>query len=391
MLQLTEHTRSKPVYLTASQQRKLKLWFRADFQPADETGRVYVIPGSQVGGATIDGLKVSVAPKIPIHRLLTLISETADPYRWLAVDAATTSRQDVDDALAALFVRSCHRTFERGIYRSYRRERQQSDFVRGKLLLGQTIRQFTPVPVTVETDVFDDDTPENQVLAAALQHVRRTPSLSTRTRQEAHHVYRNVRHVKPLRDPLTTAQSINWTRHNQWYQQAVSLAALLLSFGRVHHDLGHDSIPGFVINMPQVIEQWVRVTLRTAWGLTPHAMPDNWKNTLWLDQGGLVELQPDLAVRRLGSWSFVGDVKYKVLPTAATKNSSANRNDVYQMLAYLTATELTNGVLIYAGVEANDEVISVGSSGQKIHIISLDLSADDARSVLIEKVASRPG
>src|SRR5699024_10466291 len=113
MLQLTEHTRSKPVYLTASQQRKLKLWFRADFQPADETGRVYVIPGSRVGGATIDGLKVSVAPKIPIHRLLTLISETTDPYRWLAVDAATTSRQDVDDALAALFVRSCHRTLDR--------------------------------------------------------------------------------------------------------------------------------------------------------------------------------------------------------------------------------------------------------------------------------------
>lgn len=107
--------------------------------------------------------------------------------------------------------------------------------------------------------------------------------------------------------------------------------------------------------------------------------------------GRLIELQPDLAIRRLGSWSFVGDVKYKVLPTTKTKNSGANRNDVYQMLAYLTATELSNGVLIYAGVEANDEVISIASSGQKIYIISLNLSADDARSVLIEKIASRPG
>src|SRR5699024_9366424 len=76
MLQLTEHTKSEPKYLTASQQRKLKDWFRADFEPADETGKVHVIPGSRVGGATIDGLKVSVAPKMPIHRLLMILAET---------------------------------------------------------------------------------------------------------------------------------------------------------------------------------------------------------------------------------------------------------------------------------------------------------------------------
>src|SRR5699024_10847311 len=97
MLQLTEHTKSEPKYLTASQQRKLKDWFHADFEPADETEKVHVIPGSRVGGATIDGLKVSVAPKIPVHRLLTIIAETADPYTWLEVGASTTSRQDVDD------------------------------------------------------------------------------------------------------------------------------------------------------------------------------------------------------------------------------------------------------------------------------------------------------
>lgn len=388
MLQLTEHKRSKPVHLSTAQQQKLKLWFQADFQPADDPGLVHVVPGSRVGGAIIDGLKVSVAPKIPIHRLLTLISETTDPYRWLEVDAATTSKQDMDDALAALFVRSCQQTFEQGMHRSYRRERQRLGFVRGKLLLPQTIRQLTPVPVTVETDVFDDDTAENQILAAALQHIRMTPSLSTRTRQAAHHVLRNVRHVTPLRDPLRTAQAIIWNRHNQWYQQAVSLAALLLSFGRVHHELGQDSIPGFVIDMPNVIEQWVRVTLRSAWGVSQHEIPDNWKRTLWLDRDRRVELQPDLAVRRFERWSFVGDVKYKVLPTN-TKNSGANRNDIYQMLAYLTATNLTDGVLVYAGIEANDEVITVGSSQQKIRVISLDLTADNARSVLIEKVAQQ--
>jgi len=385
MLQLTEHSQSDPVCLSASQRRKLKDWFGANFVPAEEPGKVHIIPGSRVGGAIVDGLKVSIAPKVPIQRLLTIIAETADPYGWLDVDAATTSQQDLDDALAALFVRSCQQTFERGMQRSYRRVRQQSDFVRGKLLLPQTIRQFTPVPVTVETDLFDDDTPENQVLAAALRHIRRTPSLSPRTKQEAHHVYRNVRHVQPLRDPLTTAQNIVWTRHNQWYQQAVSLAVLLLSFGRVHHDLGQDTIPGFVIDMPRVIEQWVRVTLRTAWGLTHHDMPDSWKNVLWLDRGRRVELQPDLGVRSGSGWAFVGDVKYRILSTTSRK-TGANRNDIYQMLAYLTATGLADGVLVYAGIETPGEVITIGSSEQKIHIISVDLSAENSRSMLLNKV-----
>ena len=385
MLQLIEHRRSEPVALTAAQQQKLRTWFRADFVPADN-GLVHVIPGSRVGGAIIDGLKVSVAPKIPIHRLLTLIAEIADPYGWLEVEAATTAKQDLDDALAALFIQSCHRTFERGIHRAYRRERQRLSVVRGKLLIPQTIRQVGPVPVTVETDVFDDDTPENQVLAAVLRHLRATPSLSAKTRQWAHHVLRDVRHVAPLRDPLATANNIVWTRHNQWYQQAISLAVLVLSFGRVDHELGDEMLPGFVIDMPRVVEQWVRVTLRRTWGVDKEQMRDSWKGALWLDEARRVELQPDLALRRDGAWSFVGDVKYKVLRSGPRSNAGADRNDIYQMLAYLTATDLSSGALIYAGIEGHDQKITVRDSGKIIQIVSVDLTAKDARSIFIRSV-----
>lgn len=387
MLQLTEHSRSEPVALTGAQQQKLRTWFGADFVPA-ENGLVHVIPGSRVGGAIVDGLKVSVAPKIPIHRLLTLLAEIADPYGWLEVEAATTAKQDLDDALAALFIQACHRTFERGIHRAYRRERQRLSVVRGKLLIPQTIRQVGPVPVTVDTDVFDDDTSENQVLAAVLRQVQSTPSLSAHTRQWAHHILRDVRHVAPLRDPLATANSIVWTRRNQWYQQAISLAILLLSFGRVDHELGDEMLPGFVIDMPRVIEQWVRVTLRRAWSVDKEQMRDSWKGTLWLDEAHRVELQPDLAIRRDGIWTFVGDVKYKVLHPGSRSNPGADRNDVYQMLAYLTATGLIDGTLIYAGVAGQDESVTVQGAKTNIHLVFLDLSAEDSRGNLIKKLSS---
>ncbi|WP_022870175.1 McrC family protein [Yaniella halotolerans] len=367
-----------------AQQLKLQQWFRAVIEPA-ENGLVRITPGSRVGGADLDGLKISVGPKIPVYRLLTMISEIADPYDWLDVDAATRSKHDISDALAALFIQACHRTFEQGMHRSYRRERQRLGFVRGKLLIPQTIRQLRPVPVTVETDVFDDDTPENQVLAAVLRKLRTDPHLSDATRQQAHHVFRDVRHVANLRDPLRTADDIVWTRHNQWYRQAVSLATLILSFGRVDHELGEEAVPGFFINMPHIIERWIRDTLRRAWGLNQHEMRNSWNGYLWLDETRRVQLQPDLAVQRAGIWTFVGDVKYKVLPQHSMRNAGADRNDIYQMLAYLTATGLQEGFLIYAGIGAQDETITIQQLGATIHIVSLDLSAEEARSILIEK------
>lgn len=245
----------------------------------------------------------------------------------------------------------------------------------------------TPVPVTVETDVFDDDTSENQVLAAVLRQLRTAPSLSTVTQRRAHHVYRDIKHVAQLRDPLRAAQDIVWKRHNQWYQQAISLAALLLSFGRVDHDVGKESVPGFFIDMPRVIEQWIWVTLRRAWRVDQHEMRVSWKSSLWLDEARQVELQPDLAIRRNGAWDFVGDVKYKVLPVTPTRKSEANRNDIYQMLAYLTATGLTEGVLIYAGIGVRDETITVRQLGASIHVVSLDLISEHAKNTLIEKAS----
>lgn len=41
------------------------------------------------------------------------------------------------------------------------------------------------------------------------------------------------------------------------------------------------------------------------------------------------------------------------------------------MVAHLTATDLTDGVLVYAGTEANDEGVTVVSPKEKIHVVSL--------------------
>lgn len=379
MLQLTEHRRSEPVRLTRSQQLKLRQWFDAKVEP-DHDGMVRVIPGARVGAALVDGLEVAVRPKVPVRRILQMLEEITDPHGWLEHRVAVNASSSIEDAVGALFVRACQQTFRNGLLHAYRRTRQDLGFVRGKVLIPQTLRRFAPVPVAVETDVFDDDNDENRVLRSALQLVRTSSLMSERTRNDAHRQWREVRHLAPLRDPLTTASEIIWTRHNLHYEQAIRLAALVLASGSVNLDEGAHEIPGIVLNMPQLVEQWVRSRLRHAWAVDAADMPDSWKSQLWLDAGRRVELQPDLGIRTAARWVFVGDVKYKVLGGAG-----ARREDVYQLNAYLTATGLPDGVLVYVGVSGDDETLAVGDV--RIHVVSVDLAAEDAGAQLLSKLA----
>ena len=73
---------------------------------------------------------------------------------------------------------------------------------------------------------------------------------------------------------------------------------------------------------------------------------------------------------------FIGDAKYKRIKHERIPNA-----DIYQMLAYLTASGLPEGMLIYAkgmredtSLPAEEITYTVRMSGQSIHVVALDLS-----------------
>lgn len=376
ILTLTERERSSPVHLTLAQQRALKDHFRSQLEPA-EGGLTIVTPGDRVGAAHIDGLNVTVQPKVPVQQVLKMVAEASDPYDWLKLEVEGLESLELTDGLAALFVQVCQRTFERGLYRSYRRTPQELQFVRGRIRMQDLMTRFAPIPVPVEADVYDDDTLENQVLRAALRVVRTGPGISSATRIAAHRAWRQVEHVSEVVDPAFAAERIAWTRHNAWYESAVALARLVLQGSSLDLSTGSRAVAGFVLNMPTVVEQWIRTRLRKSWGLPESVFPDNWAGKLWLDTDRRIELKPDLGVRVDKSWVFVGDVKYKSL-----EHKGARREDIYQSLAYLSATGLREATLIYAGVDALDTSYTIAHDGSMIHVVALDLAAPNARERL---------
>lgn len=381
-LLLNEHRPSPSVALTKAQLDGLQRWFNAALVPTGD-GRVVVTPSNIVGAVRIDGLDIVVHPKLPIARLLTIIAEAAYPYGWKGLDTAGLSTHSLPDAVAALFAQSCLRTFEQGVLHSYRREKQRSAFVRGRMHVAEYQRSPMPLPIPVTAGVFDTDNRENQVLRAALDRIRTSLLVSEDTRIAAQRAWRAVSDTTVLRDPLAEAKKIIWDRRNLYYRGAVSLAEMILTAGSGANLAGQTSthdVPGFILNMPDVVEQWVRSRLRAHWDLDLSQMPDSWGGRLWLDQGRAFMLKPDLAVRAGGEWRFIGDVKYKDF------TEGPRTADVYQLVSYLTATGMSAGTLVYAGTAGNDLTVKTSKGGMELKIVSVDLSQPDPGRELLEKV-----
>ena len=151
--------------------------------------------------------------------------------------------------------------------------------------------------------------------------------------------------------------------------------------------VGETQASSFMLDMNELFERFVTERLRRA--LRGRLdVKDQHRDKL--DERGTVAIKPDLLFRAAGSPRFVADIKYKLTDEAA----SGRHPDYYQLLAYVTALDLPEGVLIYC-LDANrdsdtDEPeagallagtggpavrsVQVRHAGKVLHTYALDLS-----------------
>lgn len=126
---------------------------------------------------------------------------------------------------------------------------------------------------------------------------------------------------------------------------------------------------GLVVDMNQAFEQFLRVALREAIGLTAASFPEGSKVRASLDAKGKVRLEPDLSWWQAGRCRFVGDAKYKRISV-----SGINHPDLYQLLAYVIGLDLPAGLLVYAAGEADSVEHTVSHAGKRLEVTTIDLS-----------------
>jgi 5-methylcytosine-specific restriction enzyme subunit McrC len=372
-LVLHEYRTEHGVELTLAQRESIRaLHPGLAIQPSPfATDRYDITPDHRVGLiATLD-LVLEIRPKIPMSSVLFLLAYACDAADWFEDQPEFGVDATLNDLVAIMLARLVERTTRRGLLNGYQSEDEALQSPRGQILFQEQIRRRLGVapPMEVRHDIFTPDIIENRLLGAAVRSLARLPLESALAKRELARAQGLFGGVTRMRYPRTDVPEVLFTRLNRHYQPAVALSQLILRAASL--DLGTGGARGsaLLIDMNDVFERFVRKALRAELGLDASTFPDQ-PPPMRLDEAGRIRLKPDLCIVRNGSVLWVGDAKYKRLPSGAYVNA-----DVYQLLAYCVAFRLAEGQLIYAadkGMGSAEHVIVHGR--QRITVTALDLA-----------------
>ena len=357
---------------------------------------VYATAKSWIGVVRFTDFEVRVVSKLRggnlgVVRMLDYASGVDALRRYDAARDLEAVGDDLIELIAWLFADSVFRIVRDGLLSDYVGREDTLHALRGRLrVLEQVQRRFGRVdPLEVAFDEFETDIPENQVLAAALEATRsvvRTPSVQRPIRR-LHSVFAEA--CEPSANPLDTLESMPYTRRNEHYRSAHSLASLLLHRLAVR-DLftpGGTRSFAFLIDMNELFELFVTRLVTDALradnihvhaqrrdrSIVKHDITDRTYSAIIPDlllegryRGDLIRLPVD--------------AKYKLYDT-----KKLNEADVYQAFfyafAYAAETDrrhLARAVILYPrSTEGSDVALRVethtGSTTARIQAVGVDV------------------
>lgn len=400
-LTLTEYETSTNVALTTAEAGWLKLHAPGlEVRPTWHTRDRYdLTPGHHVGTIALPHLTLLIRPKIAAERVLFLISYSLDSTRWQELTSGMAPQTELVEGMAALFGMALRKALAQGAQQGYRSKQESLSSVRGRIRFDEQLRKrfLMLIPLEVEYDDFTLDTDLNRLLYEALRRLRRLPLRSKAVRSllaGCHAAF--VDGVTPVEFEPNRLPEIHWNRLNQWFRPAAELAEEILA--RASIELQHGDLRGtaFTIDMNVVFEQFVRMSVGQALGLSPPAWPPRPRSEV-MDVERRITLKPDLTWVEGGRVVFVGDAKYKRVAQGGAPNA-----DLYQLHAYATALALPYGLLVYAEGEQRETVHTVQNSGIRLIVRTLDVDGQPAQvlegvrdlAVLVRKLrvkTSHPG
>jgi len=345
-----------------------------DVVPDREPGDWRLTARGQVGSIAVDEVQILIRPKIQPENLFLFLEAGLPPRAWRAEAFDYAHRPDLLPVMVSFFARTVETTLASGLLRSYRERHEKLVALRGRIdFATQLSRAAFASPVACRYDDYTADIEENRYLRAAIRLALRAPRTPAVDR---HRLLRAMSAMEDVADapmPADALDRMKQTRLNGYYWPALHLARLLLENLTLVDVRGTHAASAFLLDMDKLFERFVTHRLATA---LRGRLEIRAQSRSSLDRAGRIVLIPDLLFTRHGEKVVVGDIKYKL-----TEGAQARREDYYQLLAYTTAYELPEGVLIYCRAP-DDEVVSSASvrhGGPTLHTWAVDASGPAER------------
>jgi 5-methylcytosine-specific restriction enzyme subunit McrC len=342
-----------------------------------------------VGTVVLPDLHLVIRPKIGLDNLFVLLDIGLPDTAWRTEDFNYAGTADLLVAVAAMFSRLVRRALAWGLLRSYRREQDRLVAPRGRLDVPAQLRMAGMVnPVACRFFEHTPDVDENRALKAALRRIAMLAGVPGPVRAE---LRRDLARLDSVADMACTPHDIDRitiTRLNHHYEPALRLARLILTNASVADRPGPLAASSFLLDMNALFERFVTDRVRRHLKGRLEVLDQQPSR---LDIARRVPIRPDLLFRRDGSVVYVADLKYKVTTSGLGLNA-----DYYQLLAYTTALDLPEGLLIYAQVDgtAPDREVVVRFAGTALRTTAVHLAGsprqiDEAMASLAAQIAER--
>jgi len=339
-------------------------------------------PGAVVGVIDLGPLVIDIHPKLPVDRLLFLLSYSFHSGEWFDEQVDLQHAEGVLDAVVPTLSFHLRRAFRTGILQGYQVVKESLSGVRGRIRFADQIRDRFGIfpPVEVRYDEFTEDILENRLLKSAIHRLRRLPLRSSESRRMLRAFDGVLANVANIEFDTRHIPEIHYTRLNEHYRPAVELSRLILQSISFDQGVGTMVSTAFLLNMNEVFENFVVASLRDALdsslGTFSHEAKEH---SLYLDAEKRIRLKPDISLWLDARCQFVGDVKYK-----QSKSLGGTHPDLYQLLAYTVATDLPSGLLVYAAGEGEPVKHVVPLAGKLLQVVTLDLDVRPA--LLLERI-----
>ena len=347
-----------------------------------ESGSWTITATSYVGTIVTPALELLIRPKASMHNVFQMLDVAPDAFG--RHDFGFEAERNLLVVMADLFSRSVERTIGTGLLRAYRHTEERVMTLRGRVDVTAVIRRpGAPIPVPCRYDEYTSDILENRALKAALRRLLYIPGVRFETRRSIALALARFEEVSDELVDVSAIPRIPFTRLNRHYRQPLTLASLILRNLTLVDRLGSSDASCFLVNMNDLFQDWVTDRLRRH--LRGRLAVVN-EPTVPLGTRRQVPMQPDLVFYAADEERYVADVKYKLTGTGVGRSP-----DYYQLLAYTTAMELPEGLLIYCqnDGDAPDREVVARNTTKRLRTHAVDLSGTPAElEAAVERLAA---
>lgn len=319
-----------------------------------------------------------IHPKVELANLFRMLEYAYQlkSFHFLEGTIQCRSLHDFYQNLANVLAKRILDRARKGFYRSYIPHEEQLPYIRGRLDVRQTMRMPWAVNLECRYEEHTADIEENQLLMWTLRRILQSGMCTERVIPTVRQAYRSLQGLATLQH-FRPQDCINrlYNRLNEDYHPLHALCFFFLEHSGPSHETGERTMLPFLVNMARLYErfvaEWLNVHLPLYFSLKI-------QERLVLDEEDIFHIDIDLVLQNTVTGEiYVLDTKYK-------SPNKPSQDDINQIVAYATAKNCRNAVLIYPTSLARPLNILMGKIRIRSMTFALDGDLDQAGQAFLQ-------